>query len=184
MVKLIVRIENVVSTVKLADKFDLPWIESKLEGSEYRKKKFPRLIYRVNQPKGAFLIFSTGKIVCTGARSFDDMRTVIEKGLAELRRAGIPHNPDPEITVQNIVASTDLGCSFIDLNAIAVTLRLENIEYEPEVFPGLVYRMDNPRAVMLIFGTGKVIITGCKTLQECEKAAEALQHELETAGLI
>jgi transcription initiation factor TFIID TATA-box-binding protein len=183
MVKLTVKIENIVSTCKVADSFDLLSLASKLEGAEYRKKRFPGIVYRIDKPKGAFLLFSTGKMVCTGTKSFDDMRTVLRKGLAELDRIGIPHYSNPKFTVQNIVASTNTSCGFIDLEAFAVTIG-KNVEYEPEVFPGLVYRIDDPKAVMLIFGTGKVIIAGCKTLQESEKAAEVLRHELETIGFL
>ena len=135
-----INVENVVASTKLAEDFDLIKIEAELEGAEYDKKKFPGLVYRVKAPKAAFLIFTSGKVVCTGAKNVEDVRTVITNMAKTLKSIGFEKiDLEPEIHVQNVVASADLKTD-LNLNAVALGLGLENIEYEPEQFPGLVYQ--------------------------------------------
>jgi transcription initiation factor TFIID TATA-box-binding protein len=175
-------IVNVVASTKLAEAFDLPKIELDLEGAEYDKKKFPGLIYRVKAPNAAFLIFTSGKVVCTGSKNVEDVRTVIINLGKKLKSIGFEKiNLEPEIHVQNIVASADLKTR---LNLNAVALGLENIEYEPEQFPGLVYRIKKPKIVVLIFSSGKLVITGGKSPEACEEGARIVRMQLENMGLL
>jgi len=177
-------IVNVVASTKLAEAFDLPKIEAELEGAVYNKKKFPGLVYRVKAPKAAFLIFTSGKIVCTGSKNIEDVRTVITTLADTLKSIGFEKiDLDPEIHIQNIVASADLKTD-LNLNAVALGLGLENIEYEPEQFPGLVYRIKQPKVVVLIFSSGKLVITGGKSPEECEEGARIVKMQLENMGLL
>ena len=177
-----INIENVVASTKLADEFDLIKIEAELEGAEYNKKKFPGLVYRVKAPKAAFLIFTSGKVVCTGAKNVEDVRTVITTLAKTLKSIGFDKiDLAPEIHVQNVVASADLKT---DLNLNALALGLENIEYEPEQFPGLVYRIKQPKVVVLIFSSGKLVITGGKSPEECEEGVRIVRMQLENMGLL
>jgi len=178
-----IKIENVVASTKLAEEFDLTVIESEFEGAEYNKQKFPGLVYRVSDPKAAFLVFTSGKVVCTGAKNVDDVHTVIGNMAKKLNSIGIKTMDDPQITVQNIVASADLH-TILNLNAIAIGLGLENIEYEPEQFPGLVYRIDEPKVVVLIFSSGKLVVTGGKSPEDCEKGVEVVRRQLDNMGLL
>jgi transcription initiation factor TFIID TATA-box-binding protein len=179
-----ISIVNVVASTKLAEAFDLPKIEIELEGAVYNKKKFPGLVYRVKDPKAAFLIFTSGKIVCTGSKNVDDVRTVITNLAQTLKSIGFEEiDLEPEIHVQNIVASADLKTD-LNLNAVALGLGLENIEYEPEQFPGLVYRIKQPKVVVLIFSSGKLVITGGKSPEECEEGAQIVRMQLENMGLL
>ena len=182
--KTTIDIVNVVASTKLAEAFDLLKIEAELEGASYDKKKFPGLVYRVKAPKAAFLIFTSGKIVCTGSKSIEDVRTVINAMAKTLKSIGFEDiNLEPEIHVQNIVASADLKTD-LNLNAVALGLGLENIEYEPEQFPGLVYRIKRPKVVVLIFSSGKLVITGGKSPEECEEGARIVRMQLENMGLL
>ena len=175
-------IVNVVASTKLADAFDLPKIEAELKGTEYNKEKFPGLIYRVKAPKAAFLIFTSGKVVCTGSKNVEDVRTVITTLAKTLKSIGFEKiDMEPEIHIQNIVASADLKS---DLNLNAVALGLENIEYEPEQFPGLVYRIKQPKVVVLIFSSGKLVITGGKSPEDCVEGARIVRMQLENMGLL
>ena len=179
-----INIVNVVASAKLAEEFDLHKIEAELENTEYNKKKFPGLVYRVKAPKAAFLIFTSGKVVCTGAKNVEDVRTVITNMAKTLKSIGFEKiNLEPEIHVQNIVASADLKTR-LNLNAVAQSLGFENIEYEPEQFPGLVYRIKQPKVVVLIFGSGKLVITGGKSSEECEEGARIVRMQLENMGLL
>jgi transcription initiation factor TFIID TATA-box-binding protein len=178
-----IKIENVVASTKLAEEFDLTVIESQFEGAEYNKQKFPGLVYRVSDPKAAFLVFTSGKVVCTGAKNVKDVHTVIGNMAKKLNSIGIETIEDPQITVQNIVASADLH-TILNLNAIAIGLGLENIEYEPEQFPGLVYRIDEPKVVVLIFSSGKLVVTGGKSPEDCERGVEVVRKQLDNMGLL
>jgi transcription initiation factor TFIID TATA-box-binding protein len=149
----------------------------------YLPDQFPGLVYRTQDPKAAALIFRSGKIVCTGANSTGNVHESLRIVFDELRDLEIQVDEDPEITVQNIVMSADLGRR-LDLNAIAIGLGLENIEYEPEQFPGLVYRLDDPDAVALLFGSGKLVITGGKEPDDANGAIDQIVTRLEELGLL
>jgi len=170
-----------VASTSLGTELDLPTIAISLEGSEYEPERFPGLIYRLKEPKTATLLFHSGKIVCTGAKSLEQVKMAIEKVTKQIEKAGIHIKIEPKIEVQNIVASSDLGQS-INLNAIAITLGLERVEYEPEQFPGLVYRLDVPKVVLLLFGSGKLVCTGARKPKDVEDAVDKITIELRAAG--
>jgi transcription initiation factor TFIID TATA-box-binding protein len=138
---------------------------------------------RTQDPKAAALIFRSGKIVCTGANSVDGVHESLGIVFDQLAALDIEVPDDPEVVVQNIVSSGDLGTN-LNLNAIAIGLGLESVEYEPEQFPGLVYRLDDPDVVLLLFGSGKVVITGGKETDEARKALESVRTELDSLGLL
>lgn len=154
-----------------------------LEGADYNPEQFPGLIYRMKDPKAATLLFSSGKVVCTGAKSREQVKAAISKVIKQIEKAGIHIDGDPKIEVQNIVATFDLGQQ-VNLNAVAISLGLEKVEYEPEQFPGLVFRMDTPKVVLLLFGSGKVVCTGARKPQDVEEAVEKITIELRAAGQI
>ncbi len=162
---------------------DLQAIALALTGSEYEPEQFPGLIYRLKEPKTATLLFRSGKVVCTGAKSLDDVHKAIRKVAKQIEDAGIKVNTDPDVEVQNIVASSDLETK-INLNAIAISLGLEKVEYEPEQFPGLVYRIDDPKVVVLLFGSGKLVCTGARKPDDVKRAVEKITEELQAAGLL
>lgn len=178
-----IQIQNMVVTTSISDKLDLNFIHQIVPDSEYDKKKFPGLIYRQKTPKTAVLLFSSGKVVCTGAKTMNDAQITISNVIELLSRSGLSLNKKPEIHVQNIVATANLHNEF-KLNSIAITLGLENVEYEPEQFPGLVYRVFDPKVVILIFSSGRIVCTGAKNVEDVTKAVEVLKEELLTCGLI
>ena len=178
-----IKIENVVASTALEQEIDLISVTQALEGADYDPEQFPGLVYRTKDPKTAALIFRSGKIVCTGAKSIEDVDRGLKKVFSKMKSVGIDITIKPEITVQNIVASADLS-TILNLNAIAIGLGLENIEYEPEQFPGLVYRLDKPKVVVLLFGSGKLVVTGGKKPKDAEDAVERIVSELEGLALI
>ncbi len=183
MTEIDIKIENVVANARIANNLDLEYIESRLEEAMFTKKKFPGLVYRTREPKSAFLIFRSGKVVCTGSKTEEGVREVIDKLAADLRSIGIEVEEHPDFKVQNIVASANLRRE-LNLGAIVVGLELEGMEYEPEVFPGLVYRIEEPKSAILIFSSGRLVITGGKTLEDCEKSVEVLLNKLRSLELI
>ena len=176
-----INIENVVATATLNQNIDLNSIVRIFPGVEYRPEQFPGLVYRLRKPKTTTLIFSSGKMVCTGAKSERQAREAVTKVVDELKRNGIVILRKPEIQIQNIVASVGLG-GHIDLEKSTYSLR--RTMYEPEQFPGLIYRMDDPKVVILIFSTGKLVCTGAKKEAEVHRAVAKLQETLEEKELI
>ena len=178
-----IKIENVVASTSIEQEVNLKQATLALEGADYNPQRFPGLVYRTKDPKTAALIFRSGKIVCTGAKSIDDVYKGLENVFQSLRNIGIDVKGTPEIKVQNIVASGDLH-SALNLNAIAIGLGLENIEYEPEQFPGLVYRLSDPKVVVLLFGTGKLVVTGGRKAEDIVNAVDRMVKELTNLSLL
>src|SRR3989442_4600936 len=132
-----IKIENVVASTSLGEELDLQAIALALGGAEYEPEQLPGLIYRLKEPKTATLLFRIRKVVCTGAKSLEHGKTAIDMVAKHIEAAGIPIKKNPVIEDQNIVASSDLGTE-INLTAIAISLCLEKVEYEPEQFRDLV----------------------------------------------
>ncbi len=176
-------VQNIVASVVTGETFDLDYISSKLEEAEYSPKKFPGLIYKLKEPKTALLVFTSGKLVCTGAKTVPMVHKAVDKVRKRFKEIGVEIKQDPEIKVQNIVATSDLKKE-INLTSIAITLGLENVEYEPEQFPGLVYRVREPKAVALLFTTGKIVCTGTKNKEDIKIVLGKIEAELSNAGFI
>ncbi len=176
-----IHIENVVASATLNQKIDLNAVVKGYPGVEYRPEQFPGLVFRLKRPKTATLIFNSGKMVCTGAKSEKESRRAVKKVVKELKESGIVIVGKPEITIQNIVASASLGGK-IDLEQ--ATYSLEKTMYEPEQFPGLIYRMAEPKVVILLFASGKLVCTGAKREEDVYDAVYKLHVILEEKELI
>ncbi|RJS84586.1 TATA box-binding protein [Candidatus Bathyarchaeota archaeon] len=177
----IIKIENVVASATLNQRVDLNAVVKGYPGVEYRPEQFPGLVFRLKKPKTATLIFNSGKMVCTGAKSEKEARRAVLKVVRELKKSGIVIIGRPELKIQNIVASANLG-GLIDLERSAYVLG--KTMYEPEQFPGLIYRMDDPKVVILLFASGKLVCTGAKKESEVYDAVRKLHQRLEDEGLI
>jgi transcription initiation factor TFIID TATA-box-binding protein len=232
---------NVVASTRVAEELDLPDIAIQLN-CEYEPEQFPGVVYRVVDPKLAILMFRSGRAVCTGGKNRANIKTGIERMIADLRAAGIEtwDMDDVKIEVQNMVATYALhypedytggsnnesGTAKFDdqnihvieveqdplqlrlatddevededvetrklmagdplkalprrlnLNNLTFHLPFDKVEYEPEQFPGLIYRLDFPKVVCLIFGSGKMVITGARHKDEILEAVQIIQDEL------
>jgi len=175
------KIENVVGTVvvEITEKIDLNQIARKLPDVEYNPERFPGLVMRIEKPRATILIFSTGKMVVTGLRKASESDKVVQKVIKNIKKAGIDVK-NPVITIQNIVASGDLHTN-IDLNMAAIVM--EYAMYEPEVFPGLIYRMQDPKTVFLIFSTGRIVCTGAKEKSIVREAVLKLNKQVRELGI-
>jgi transcription initiation factor TFIID TATA-box-binding protein len=176
-------IQNVVASASLGRELDLNSLALHLSGAEYDPQVFPGLVYRLKDPKTATLLFRSGKLVCTGAKTYEQVEQTIETVVANVRKAGIDIPKAPVFEVQNIVASADLGQP-VNLTSVVISLGLERVEYEPEVFPGLVYRMTDPKVVILLFGSGRLVCTGARQPSDVEVAVEKITEELRAADLL
>lgn len=178
-----IKVENVVASASADFPLDLQKISMSLEDAEYVPEKFPGLIYKLKKPKTALLLFTSGKLVCTGAKNVEMVHEAVNIVLENISKIGIEVTNDPKIIIQNIVATSDLERE-LNLNTIAISLGLEKVEYEPEQFPGLVYRVGKPKVVMLLFGSGKIVCTGAKEIKDIDIALKEIVKELTDAGLI
>jgi len=176
-----VRIENIVASASVGQRIDLNLILKAFPDVEYQPSLFPGLVFRLKKPKTATLIFKTGKMVCTGAKSEEAARIAVNKVVKALRRHGIVKTKELSVKIQNIVACAELEGP-VDLEKLVYKLR--KTMYEPEQFPGVVYRMDDPKVVFLIFSTGKVVCVGAKKEKHVYEAVEKLGEILRKNELI
>jgi transcription initiation factor TFIID TATA-box-binding protein len=160
-------IVNIVVSSDLKHDVPLEKMAATLSNTEYNPEQFPGLVLRIKEPKTSALIFSSGKIVCTGARNMQQVDEAIQKIIKSLEKINVKITIKPEVTIQNMVASGGIG---MDLNLNKLAIKLDNTEYEPEQFPGLVYKLNEAKATFLLFSNGKVVCTGTKS-EEAVKAA-------------
>jgi len=174
-----IRIVNIVVSTSLEHDVPLEKMATTLSNTEYNPEQFPGLVIRIKEPKTSALIFSSGKVVCTGARTIEKVRESIKKIIKSLEKINVKITIKPEIKIQNIVASGSIGVP-LNLNMLATKLR--NVEYEPEQFPGLVYKLQStktsPQATFLLFSNGKIVCTGTKSEDEVHAAVDVLVENL------
>jgi transcription initiation factor TFIID TATA-box-binding protein len=173
------KIQNIVATTSLGKDVPLTKLAKTIPNTEYNPEQFPGLVLRIKLPKSAVLVFSSGNLVCTGTKSVAQVKLVIEQVIKILRKINVNVTDKPKITVQNIVASGNIN---IPLNLNYLALALENTEYEPEQFPGLVYKLVEPNATFLLFSNGKLVCTGTKNNQQLEDSMDELIKVIKEAN--
>lgn len=176
-----VKIQNVVASASLKHSIDVRAIYKAFPQTEYKPRSFPGLVFRLKKPKTATLIFASGKMICTGGKSEMEAVKSINEIVSMLRKAGFIIEGEPDIDIQNVVASAELG-GIVDIVTFYMKSGNErggSVIYEPEQFPGLIYRMENPRAVLLIFTSGKLVCTGTKKEKDVYRAIEKIGQRLE-----
>ncbi|MHA1919766.1 MAG: TATA-box-binding protein [Promethearchaeota archaeon] len=175
------KVQNVVATVitEIKEKIDLKIIAREYSDVEYNPERFPGLVMRIFKPRATGLIFSTGKMVITGMKSPKEAPSVVNQIITRVSNCSIKIE-NPIITIQNFVVSGDIKCR-IDLNK--ATIVMDNVMYEPEVFPGLIYRMKDPKSVLLLFSTGKVVCTGIKDKKTVQAVFEKLYNVVREYGI-
>ncbi len=172
------KVQNIVATTSLEKEVSLTKLVRTQPNTEYNPDTFPGLVLRIKEPKSAVLVFSSGNLVCTGTKSVSQVRDVVSQVISQLKKIGVNVSITPKITVQNIVAS---GSIDLDLNLNTLSLELENTEYEPEQFPGMVYKLDNPTATFLLFSNGKLVCTGTKNKAQLDDSMVQLNKNVRVA---
>ena len=170
-----IHVVNIVVSTSLEHDIPLEKMAATLSNTEYNPEQFPGLVIRIREPKTSALIFSSGKVVCTGARSMEKVEESIKKIIKNLEKINVKITIKPKINIQNIVASGSVG---MDLNLNMLAMKLENTEYEPEQFPGLVYKLPQAKATFLLFSNGKIVCTGTKSEKEVNEAVDKLVENL------
>lgn len=170
-----VHIVNIVGAGNLGTELDIASIEVDLDVpfSEYDPTNYHGLYVRVEEGGPLITVYRSGKYIITGCSNLDKLEesnnTFLNR-LSELTE--INDQTDTDFSIQNIVSTAELGTD-INLNALSIGLGLELVEYEPEQFPGLIYRPPEYPVVLLLFSNGKVIITGAPNT---DIAADAFSH--------
>jgi len=172
------KVQNIVATTSLGKPVPLTKLARTQSNTEYNPEQFPGLVLRVKKPKSAVLVFSSGNLVCTGTKSIAQVKEVIDAVIRQIAKIGIRITQKPKITVQNIVASGSINLN-LNLNILALTL--ENTEYEPEQFPGLVYKLIDPTATFLLFSNGKLVCTGTKNKEQLDESMKQLNKNVRAA---
>jgi transcription initiation factor TFIID TATA-box-binding protein len=178
MAKSDLKVQNIVATTSLGKDISLTKLARSQSNTEYNPEQFPGLVLRIEKPKSAVLVFSSGNLVCTGTKSVAQVKEVIEAVIRQIAKIGIRITDKPKITVQNIVAS---GSIDLNLNLNMLALQLENTEYEPEQFPGLVYKLVDPTATFLLFSNGKLVCTGTKNKEQLDDSMVQLNRNIRIA---
>jgi transcription initiation factor TFIID TATA-box-binding protein len=176
-----INIQNVVASANLHQSVDLESIAKTFPTAKYKPDQFPGLVYHVKKPNAAILIFSTGKLIIAGAKSEKRATRAVSKLVEELKTGGLVVLGKPDVTIRNVVASADLGHR-VDLEDTANSL--VGTIYDPDQFPGLIYRMKEPKAVMLIFTSGKLVCAGASSEAEAQRAVIKLHETLAAEGLV
>jgi len=173
-----VKVVNVVASATLGQRVNLDAVVKGFPNAEFPSERFPGLVFRLKKPKTATLIFRSGKIICTGRRSENEARRAVASVVRELGNGGIIIPKRSEVKINNIVASANLRRT-VDPTSISTW---ERTMYEPDQFPALIYRMDEPKVVFLIFSTGRLICVGAKNEEEIHRAIRKLIQKLDIVG--
>ena len=170
-----------VASADIRQRVDLITITRNFPNVEYHPEQFPGLVFRLKEPKTATLIFSSGKMVCTGSKSEEQAVKAVNTVVKKLRKGKIDVQNEATIQIQNIVASASLGGKVYLEEAAR---QLPKSMYEPEQFPGLIHRMAEPKTVILLFASGKLVCTGAKKSAEVYRAVSNLHNNLEQRNLM
>ena len=181
LTKIEITVQNIVASINLYCKIPLELVAARLDNAEYNPEQFPGLVLRLTNPKTANLLFTTGKMVCAGGNSIDDVQASVRKVKDTLTDFEVEFQGEPDIKIVNMVASvkTDL-----ELNLDRLAYRLEGMEYEPERFPGMVYRTVRPKAAVLIFSTGNFVVAGVRSPEEAQEVFGQVLEKLREVGEI
>lgn len=178
-----IKIENIVAYAQISQGIDIEDLIEKIPDFQYNPKDFVGLTFKIDELKTAILLMPTGKAICTGAMSMEEVEISMNKLIEKLINAGIKVDSKPRIETQNIVVSTNLNKE-LNLSSISKGLLLKNVNYEPDQFPGLIYNMDDIGALLLIFSSGKIVCTGAKNFEDASKAIEMMKDRLSSLGTI
>ncbi|MEN6343301.1 MAG: TATA-box-binding protein [Methanospirillum sp.] len=175
-----VGVRNVVAVARIADRLPVDDLAPKIPGAALDTRVM-RMVVRISHPKAAVFAFSSGKVIFTGLRDANTLEPAVASLLETLRAAGADlADPAPSAEIVNLVASGFLG-DRVSLVRLAHARNFERIEYDPEQFPGLVYRSEAGPAV-LVFSTGALVATGARSLDRAQEAAVEAWHIIDTAG--
>lgn len=178
--------QNIVSTFVTNCQLNLSHIALKARNTEFNRKRFAAVVMRIKSPRTTALIFSSGKVVVTGAKSEQDSKLASRRFARIIQKLGFQVSFS-EFKIQNIVSSIDFGTK-ISLELVKIIYPAMCI-YEPELFPGLTFVLnanikktaDKCRTVCLLFHSGKCVVTGIRSEDQRREAFDAINHVVKKA---
>jgi transcription initiation factor TFIID TATA-box-binding protein len=174
-----VRVENIVGSFTISSLLDLPKLAEILPDATYKPDEVPVIVLHFSNPRSMATLFSTGNVVVTGPRSMDEVHDVVKMVTDRLYVVGVQFDETPEIKIKNVTVSTDLQQS---LNLRRLAKSLQTVEYIPKVFPGLIYKGDDPNTVILLFDSGKIVCNGIR-LEDVTVAFDKILEKLLKFGI-
>jgi len=178
-----ITIENIVSYAQVANGLDIEKIAEQLPEFSYSPNEFLGLTLKLDDPKTAVLLLPSGKVICTGAKNLEDAKTSIFQLIDKIKNVKTETIKDIEVKVQNIVASTSFEKE-LHLSSISKGLLFDHVDYEPKYFPGLIYKMEDIGASVILFSSGKVVCTGTKSIEDASGAIETIKEKLLSLGAL
>lgn len=178
-----IKIENIVASAQISELLDIKLLSEKIAGSNYNPLDFNGISINYENEKIAVIVLETGKVVCTGAKETTDAIDKIKKITSEIKKIGFEIKKDYEVKIESITVSTDLKKE-LHLASIATGLILQNVDYEPEVFPGLTYKMDEFCTVLILFSSGKLVCTGAKSVDDASNSIKKMEEKLSSIGAL
>lgn len=178
-----IKIENIVAYAQVLDLLDIKLLNEKIPNSNYNPSEFDGISIKYENPKLAILILANGKVVCTGAKTMNDMEKTINKIVKQINDIGFEIKKDYIIHIENVITSIDFKKE-MNLSSIASGLILQNVEYHPEEFPGLIYRIDDLCAELMLFSSGKLVCTGAKSIDDANSAINIMKEKLSSIGVL
>jgi len=154
-----IQIENIIAYAQISKLFDIKLLSEKI----------------------AVIVLGTGKIFCTGAKEITDAIDKIKKVTSQIKKIGFKTKKDYKVKIENIIVSTDLKKE-LNLASLAIKLFPQEVDYQPEVFPGLVYKMDDLQTILIIFNSGKIVCTGAKSIDDATNSIKKMEETLSSIG--
>ena len=177
-----INIDNIVCYIETKEPIDLEFLNENIKNSVYNHDEFEGISIKYDFLKTAAIVLSNGKIISTGAKDFDDAKKTIYKTIDQINNTGLSIGKDFEINIENVVASTEFNKE-LHLSSIADALIFQDATYEPENFPGLIYRVKDSCIVVILFGSGKIVCIGAKKIEEAIDVLEKMKEKLSSIGV-
>jgi len=178
-----ITIENIIAHAQIANGLDINKIAEELPEFSYNPAEFSGLTLKLDHPKTAVLVLPGGKAICTGGKKIEDAETSINQVVDKIKSIKIKVKKNIKLEIQNTIVTTDLNKE-LHLSSISKGLLLDHVDYEPKQFPGLIFRMADIEATLIIFSTGKIVCTGTKTIEDATNAIETIKEKLTSIGAL
>lgn len=178
-----ITIENIVASAQISSILNIKKISEESFDFKYNPDEFIGATLKLCDPKTAVLLFPDGKLVCTGAKSMDEIDSTIKKTTEKIEKMGMTVKKKPEIEIKNVVASINLKKD-MHLSSISKALLLQDVSYEPKQFPGLIYKIKDSSTILLLFSSGKLVCTGANSIEDANSAIEMMKDKLSSIGVL
>jgi transcription initiation factor TFIID TATA-box-binding protein len=174
-----VQVENIVASFTISSSLDLPKLAEILPDATYNPDEVPAIVLQFSKPHSMATLCTTGNVVVTGLKTMDEINDVVKIVTDRLDVVGVKCDKTPQITIKNVTVSTDLKQS---LKLRRLEKFLQTVKYNPRIFPGLVYKGDDPNTVILLFDSGKIVCNGIR-FEDVTNALDNMLNKLISFGI-